>query len=371
MASSPQQRRAEETDLPLSVVEPALVTYRSAGIGMFGVVMRFAGMPLEKVALFMNSSQVTGKHQFRQSLRLTFKEGLLAPYRVVGPASLVAWFLQYSIMGMAFQFFDHSLSKMMGVKPVAYGQELMQPPEHEKKPLDYQLKTVFKTLLAPIFAASLESNVSNRAEVQRFFGPQKFSVVQSRLGLNPIARFAGPAFLPNAMRNVIMCQTSFVLTPITYKLYFPQEQKSQSSLFWYGLSMNIFVGNVFAITQQALWGRTLDYAERNGRIHYRSIIQEGLAKEGLSAFFTLPKWSSRVLMNAPAQGTLPWFYNDVLPQGELFFLEAIKTIFYQRSFLATAEDHSHPVVRSSASATNDLYNKTAAEHLATSEVESQ
>ena len=93
--------------LPWAVADPALVTYRSVGIGLFGVLMRFAGMPLEKIALFMNSSQVSGKGQFRQAIRLTFREGALAPYKVVGGASLTAWFLQYSVMGFAFQLVDH------------------------------------------------------------------------------------------------------------------------------------------------------------------------------------------------------------------------------------------------------------------------
>ena len=82
-----------------------LVAYRSIGLGTFGAVMRFAGMPLEKIALFMNSSQVTGKNQFAQSIKLTFKEGALAPYKVVGPASLVAWFMQYSGMLCIHMFF--------------------------------------------------------------------------------------------------------------------------------------------------------------------------------------------------------------------------------------------------------------------------
>jgi hypothetical protein len=92
--------------------------------------------------------------------------------------------------------------------------------------------------------------------------------------------------------------------------------------------MNIFVGNVFAITQQALWGRSLDYLAQNGNIHYRSVIQQGLAKDGAAAFFTVPKWFSRVLMNAPAQGTLPWFYNEVLPMGEEALLRIVKTSVY-------------------------------------------
>ena len=111
-----------------------------------------------------------------------------------------------------------------------------------------------------------------------------------------------------------MCQTTFLLTPITYKLYFPQEQKSKTTLFWYGLSMNIFVGNVFAITQQALWGRTLDYASQHGRIVYTNIVRE---------------WFSRVMMNAPAQGVLPWFYNEVLPLGERSVLQAVKYVVYE------------------------------------------
>ena len=42
--------------------------------------------------------------------------------------------------------------------------------------------------------------------------------------------------------------------------------------FAFGLGMNIFVGNTVAITQQALWGRALDYAvvdNRFLRVHGR------------------------------------------------------------------------------------------------------
>jgi hypothetical protein len=136
------------------------------------------------------------------------------------------------------------------------------------------------------------------------------------------------AFGANVGRNVIMCQTSFLLTPLTYKLYFPQEHKNKSTLFWYGLSLNIFVGNVVAITQQALWGRSLDYWQEHGRVGYRNVIQHGLSTEGSKAFFTLPKWCSRVLMNAPAQGTLPWFYNEILPLGEDMFLTSFKSYLW-------------------------------------------
>lgn len=308
-----------------------LVAYRSIGLGTFGAGMRYAGMPLEKIALFMNSSQVSGSNQFRQSVSLTFRDGPLAPYRVVGPASLVAWFMAYSVMGMSFQFFDRALSGGLGVAPVWYGKDVMDPPPPPPPPpspgggddrdvvdASYRAKTVAKTLLAPIMAACLESVVANRAEVQRYFGPSGLAKLESSLGWNPVSRYLfAPAYGANVMRNVIMCNTSFILTPITYKLYFPQESKSQSSLFCYGMGMNMGM-NAVAITQQALWGRCLDYAAQDGgrNVNYAEVIRSSLRKEGISAFFTVPKWFSRILMNAPVQGSLPWFYNNVLPLGE-------------------------------------------------------
>ena len=111
-------------------------------------------------------------------------------------------------------------------------------------------------------------------------------------------------------------------------MYFPQEQKSKTSLFWYGLGMNIFVGNMVAITQQALWGRSLDYLATHSRIQYSSVIREGLAREGVSAFFSAPRWFSRVLMNCPVQGCLPYVYNEILPLGEYTYLSAVKRYLY-------------------------------------------
>lgn len=335
LATSPAPTMSTE------VQDSILVAYRSIGLGTFGAAMRFAGMPLEKIALFMNSSQVTGKNQFAQSIKLTFEGGALAPYRVVGPASMVAWFMQYSVMGLAFQFFDHALSKGLGVAPVWYGEELMTPPpppsSQEKSSsaggsdhvdASYGMKMAAKTILAPILAGSLESTVANRAEVQRYFGPAKFAAIEGKLGWNPVGRLCAPAFGANAMRNVIMCNTSFILTPITYKLYFPQEKKSQGSLFWFGMGMN-FAGNTVAITQQALWGRALDYAAVNGgrNISYSEVIRSSLQKEGMAAFITVPKWFSRILMNAPVQGSLPWFYNNVLPMGEGTVMKAASSVF--------------------------------------------
>jgi hypothetical protein len=225
--------------LPNELQESILVAYRSVGIGTFGVVMRFVGMPLEKIALFMNSSQVTGKNQFAQSIRLTFQGGALAPYRVVGPASLVAWFMQYSVMGAAFQFFDRVLSKALNVPPVVYGDQLMEPPRAvtstpNKDDASYRLKSAAKTVFAPVLSGSLESVVANRAEVQRYFGPTRFATLEAQLNWNPVGRLLAPAYVANAMRNVVMCSTSFIVTPITYKLYYPQEKKNKSSLFYYG-----------------------------------------------------------------------------------------------------------------------------------------
>ena len=54
-------------------------------------------------------------------------------------------------------------------------------------------------------------------------------------------------------------------------------------------------------------GRPIKYFTKDG------VIREGLRKEGISAFFTPTKYFSRVLMNCPAQGTIPWFYNSILP----------------------------------------------------------
>jgi len=302
-------------------------------------------MPLEKIALYMNSAQVSGENQLRQAVQLTFQNGhggssFLTPYKVVGPASGIAWFLQYSVMGMVFQVVDKTLSKAMGVPVMPYGKKLMEDPRNdatESTDLVTTMKQCSKILLAPAVAGMVESVVANRAEAQRYFGIQKFSQMESALKWNPISKMCGPAYLVNSSRNLIMSATSFVITPVVYRKYFPQEQKSQGSLFWFGLGVNIFIGNVVAITQQALWGRALDYAASGTtaarNIHYKSVVQEGLAKDGRSAFFTTPKWASRVLMNAPVQGTLPWFYNEMLPLGEdavlsvanLVYSEMVKT----------------------------------------------
>jgi hypothetical protein len=334
-----QECHDRNIELPESVQGATLIAYRSIGLGLYGASIRFVGMPLEKIALFMNSAQVSGECQIRQALHLTFQDGkggrsLLSPYSVVGPASGIAWFLQYSVMGMVFQVVDKGLSESMGLPVMPYGSQLMEDPKNDvEQSTDVlaTMKSCSKILLAPAIAGMFESVVANRAEVQRYFGIQKFAEMEKALKWNPISKICGPAYFANSSRNLIMSATSFVITPVLYRKYYPQEQKSQTTLFWAGLGINIFIGNVVAITQQALWGRALDYAAaapgtaaRN--IHYKSVIQEGLAKEGFSAFFTLPKFSSRVLMNAPVQGTLPWFYNEMLPLGEDSVLSAANSL---------------------------------------------
>lgn len=334
----------QNNELPESVHSASMIAYRSAGLGLYGAVIRYLGMPLEKIALYMNSSQVSGDNQLRQAIRLTFQNGQMggrssffAPYKVVGPASGVAWFLQYSVMGMIFQVVDKAMSRTMGIAPMPYGPQLMEEVKNEEASQEESidllitLKSCSKIILAPAIAGMVESAVANRAEVQRYYGIQKFSQMEAALNWNPISRLCGPAFLANSSRNFIMSSTSFVITPILFRNYYPQQEKSQASLFWFGLGVNIFVGNAVAITQQALWGRALDYAASGDsiarNIHYKSVIQQGFAKDGRRAFFTVPKWASRVLMNAPVQGTLPWFYNEVLPLGEGTVLCTVNKVY--------------------------------------------
>ena len=59
-------------------------------------------------------------------------------------------------------------------------------------------------------------------------------------------------------------------------------------------------------------------------------MREGLQKEGVGAFFTPQKWFARVLMNAPAQGLLPWYYNEILPRGERTALSLVKSLGISR-----------------------------------------
>ena len=251
---------------------------------------------------------------------------------------------------MVFQICDRTISAALNIPVMPYGSQLMEDPANDEIIVDDDenktlttMKQALKIILAPAIAGNIESVVSNRAEVQRFYGINKFAQIEKSLKWNPFSRLCAPGFLANANRNIIMSATSFVVTPVLYRNYFPQEEKSKTSLFWFGLGVNIFIGNTVAITQQSLWGRALDYAASPGaavkgaergasgivarNINYREVIGDALKKEGTAAFFTVPKWATRVLMNAPVQGTLPWFYNEVLPLGEGNLLSLSRNVY--------------------------------------------
>lgn len=297
------------------------MAYRSTGLGIYAVIIRYITMPLEKGAMIMNSSQVGGSNQLSQAMRIVFADGPLTPFRTVKAGSVVAWFFQYSVLGFVFQACDRSLSAAMGVQQVPYGDQLMKPPPKNETPISIvdSGKMLSKAVLAPFLSGIIESGVANRAEAQRFYGPEKLTKIEAKLKWGAVPRACGPAFWSNVTRNFVMSGTSFVVTPTLYQRYFPQEQKNQGSLFWFGLGVNIFFGNVIAISQQALWGRALDYAAVDGgrAVSYGAVVREGLKAEGAAAFITTPKWAARVAMNAPIQGTVPWFYNEILPLGEM------------------------------------------------------
>eukprot|EP00729_Bicosta_minor_P015245 gene15245-13928_t len=245
--------------IPEDVQHNMQVTYRSVGLGVYAVVVRFATMPLEKLAMIMNSSQVSGSNQASKALKIVFADGFATPFRTVGPASVAAWFFQYSVMGFIFQASDTALSKAFGVERICYGDELMEqpPPPKPNVPAIDTIKQAGKCILAPILAGSIEAAVANRAEGQRFWGIEKQAKIEKNLKWN-------------------------------------------------------------AIQRQSLWGRALDHAAVGGgrNINYGAVIKEGVQTEGAGAFFTPQKWFARVLMNAPIQGTMPFFYNGVLPLGE-------------------------------------------------------
>ena len=218
--------------LPENLVTPCQTTYRSVGLGVYAVVVRYCTMPLEKVAMIANSSLVSsGSNQLGQAWKIATKEGLLAPYLTVGPASITAWFLQYSVMGFVFQTVDAALSASLNTQRMPYGDQLMEPPV---KTSSFGVATACKAILAPVTAGTIESVVSNRAETQRFWGLGKSAAIERQLGWSALGRACGPAFVANSARNAVMSTTSFVATPLLFLHGFPQEHKSHSSLFWFG-----------------------------------------------------------------------------------------------------------------------------------------
>ncbi|KAJ8607789.1 hypothetical protein CTAYLR_009238 [Chrysophaeum taylorii] len=299
--------------MPPSLLNATTVVFRSSGCGLWGVVLRFVGMPLEKVALFANSSQVSGSNQLAQAVRLTFRDGAWGPYRVVGGSSLVAWFLQYSCMSFVFQAADRALSLATGLDRVVYGDAVYDDPT-TREPLSKALKDA----AAAVVAGAVESAVSNRAEVQRYYG------LNNRFDYGAF----GPALAPSVARNAIMAYSAFVATPVAYAWFWPRQAKDSTSFFAFGLALNCFFGNAIAVTMQALWGHSLDALATN-RKHpaYLDVLRDGLRRDGPAAFFSPAKWGSRILMNAPAEGTLAWFYNRILPIAEPSVLRAADDLY--------------------------------------------
>lgn len=311
-------KQSEQHKVPAWVESSTEVVYRSAGLGIWGTVLRMVGMPLEKIALTVNSSQVSGRSQFTQACNIVFRDGWLAPYRVITPRSIFAWYVQFSIMGFSFQIADRALATALNISTCPTGDEVVTRSfDTSEIDIAYTAKTAIKLVTAPILAACVESGVSNKAEVTRFYGPQKYAQIQSKTVTRGMLRkMTGPAFGSGVARNSLMSASSFVWTPYLYMLAVPEEARNSSDLFWCGLGVNIFAGNVVGAMTQSLWGRSLDFYARNHTISYRQVIQEGLKQEGVRAFLTPTKWFTRVIFNAPATGTIPWFYNTILPIGE-------------------------------------------------------
>jgi len=70
-------------NLPENVERGVLVVYRSIGLGLWGALLRVAGMPLEKIALETNSGRVDGaKNQLRQAFSQVVKRGWKDPFFV-------------------------------------------------------------------------------------------------------------------------------------------------------------------------------------------------------------------------------------------------------------------------------------------------
>eukprot|EP00298_Acanthocystis_sp_HF-20_P026562 c4343_g1_i1.p1 GENE.c4343_g1_i1~~c4343_g1_i1.p1 ORF type:complete len:349 (+),score=143.31 c4343_g1_i1:113-1159(+) len=330
----------EANQLPSNIERAVLVSYRSIGLGLWGCGLRSLGMPLEKIALEANSGRVDGaKNQFKQAVIQVWARGWKDPFRCITSRSLTAWFLQYGLLGFTFQTIDFGLSKMFGLRPQIFGVELLKKDNNnndnnneEKKKGENLILLVAKGMSAGVLAASIESFVANRAESQRHLGPQTLAKLSPPLSqgtiLQHLRHSAGPSYIPNVARNFIMCSTTFVISPALFQLL-PQEQRTPKNLLLFGLGMNIFFGNSLAINAQSLWGRSLDHfaQTKNPNYRYTQIISEGLRRDGIKAFFSPSKWFARVLMNAPAQGTIPWFGCFILPKGEGYVLRVAQQFY--------------------------------------------
>ena len=261
--------------------DAVIVTYRSSGLGIWGTLIRAVGMPLEKIALNANSAQVSGSGQFSQAIKITFEKGLLSPFSVLTPRSGIAWFLQYSIMGFTFQIADRTLSNFLNVDvfEVAHLRKEENETEVEvesddgtgssnslacegvqhdmQRDLSYNLRFASKMILAPLMATSFESLVSNKAEGIRFYGPDKFAKIEGKNFGNMLHKYTGPAYGANVGRNFLMCSSAFVATPFVFgKL--PEEYKTSTNLFWFGLFGN-WTANLAAVQVRRILKECLIY----------------------------------------------------------------------------------------------------------------
>ena len=274
--------------LPENLVTPCQTTYRSVGLGVYAVVVRYCTMPLEKVAMIANSSLVSsGSNQLGQAWKIATKEGLLAPYRTVGPASITAWFLQYSVMGFVFQTVDAALSVSLNTQRMPYGDQLMEPPV---KSSSFGVATAAKAILAPVTAGTIESVVSNRAETQRFWGLGKSAAIERQLGWSALGRACGPAFAANSARNAVMSTTSFVATPLLFLHAFPQEHKSHSSLFWFGADAASLAAFVSPRVRDAIDAMSSPRWRRGG-LTVASMPSKRPRRDAVDAFRSWARWT--------------------------------------------------------------------------------
>jgi hypothetical protein len=298
-------------------------------------------MPLEKIALEANSGRVKhmpdGPSELTQALRQVAQRGWADPWKVVTMRSMWAWFVQYGLMGLAFQTLDLGMSKALNVPPQVFGRRIFETERDEvKRPRDTTASVmfVFKSITAPFLASVAESVVANKAEVMRYLGPSTLQALQARTVekslLGRIYGACGPAFAPNVARNFIMSATSFVITPNVFH-QLPEEHRTPQNLFFLGMILNMGPGNSLAITMQSLWGRSLDHLNHTTQhsspaprfANYRQVFTTSVQDHGYRAFFTPTKLFTRVLMNTPAQGTIPWFANVLLPKWEGRILDGV------------------------------------------------
>ena len=143
-------------------------------------------------------------------------------------------------MGFVFQTVDAALSVSLNTQRMPYGDQLMEPPV---KSSSFGVATAAQAILAPVTAGTIESVVSNRAETQRFWGLGKSAAIERQLGWSAFGKGVR-AGLCQFCQKCGHVYHQLRRDALLFLHAFPQEHKSHSSLFWFGLSVNIFAGNV-------------------------------------------------------------------------------------------------------------------------------